>query len=349
MSKTHRIATKAGRWAQSPYERARVHWVPEAIVGVWREASAGASTPALGKAAARAAELCELMGWHPDPREVLLPLTPEQWSEHAAKLGERRAAHEGAPRRYGSHSAWAEVERMQSSAVEREVATRRQERFVSMPFAAWTAREGDAALYEPGHAHELIEKAALAIELARLLPKAMEVAKASGAAIEPWMEPRAESIGVGTRELARAQCQEFDAASAYEQKRAFAVYVDDQRGRRGFLDAAARVKNDLAEACLLPTLLAATRFAKKAREPGHAVEVDVSAVDCHALDGAPPSDDLSRVIAARERRALERALDGARVDELEAALSRARAALAASGAPPERESGGEAAPRRSRL
>lgn len=207
--------------------------------------------------------------------------------------------------------------------------------YVTTPHVSFSPLQGKATMIDPATASKLVEHARKAVALRKILPKAIAQAKARGAKFlgsDDFPE-----ISKRCKDLASASIEIFNAADEMDEKHCYAVYVDHGSGKKGFLDRTSKPRNDIAEACLFPTLAFAASFARRRHLDCHYVKVVVSAIEAGVLIGSPrASADLASVVASRERRAIEDMLGAAEIDMLRAELARRDAAAAVEAAPAKR-------------
>lgn len=209
--------------------------------------------------------------------------------------------------------------------------------YVTTPLVSFGALPGKATLLDPASASDLVEHARKAVALRKLLPKAVAQAKARGASFEGLAD--FPEISKRCKDLASASVELFNAAEEMDEKHCFAIYVDEGPRLKGFIDRLGHPRNDMAEACLFPSMKLAASFARRRQQNCHYVKVVVTAIEAGVLIGSPaPSEDLAAVVASRERKEIEAMLGEAEIGMLRAELAR-RDAAAGEEAPPSKRSG----------
>lgn len=340
MDHKHRIQSSSGRWASCVSAVEQRHWISEDMVDLWKSA--------LDKAQGKEADVLrdaldrvETLGYGSSKVEVVLPMGPKEKALAEKDLAQRKKEYMDGDRggwgfsRRPSESDWLGQLAWHKKDIDYKAAKKRLVRFVMAPSVKWVSNPGDASLFDAHEARGAIEKALAAVRLRGLLPKARAASKKQGARETSAMEPKFDTHGLGTKELATAKSSPFVASEEFEDKVAIAIYVDRGGSDKGFADNRGRVKNDIAEACLFPSKNKALAFARRCVGDCHAVDVVISAVGCAPLLGSPRHpDDISAVIAARERREIEKVLERAKLEELEAELVRRRSEARAGGEKP---------------
>lgn len=207
--------------------------------------------------------------------------------------------------------------------------------YVTTPHVSFSPSPGKATMIDPATAGKLVDQARKAVALRKILPKAVAQAKARGAnflGADDFPE-----LSKRCKDLASASVEIFNAADEMDEKHCYAIYVDYGSGKKGFLDRTSKPRNDMAEACLFPSLNSAASFARRRHRDCHYVKVVVSAVESGVLIGVPGiSADLAIVVASRERKAIEEMLGEAEIEMLRAELARRDAASGVEAAPPKR-------------